>query len=163
MGNERVETAILDAAPLIHLDQINHLSLLSIFNNLIIPREVYEEVSVGEIPSELEQYEYEVVEAENKKVFEKLDEGESSALSIAQDMGDEIVFLTDDLDARQKAKDLGIEVHGSIGVIAANFRNGNLEFEEAVTAMRSLQTETELFVTDAVVEQGIKLLEEYSR
>ena len=163
MGNERLETAVLDAAPLIHLNRIDSLNLLSIFNSLIIPKKVHEEISAGETPSELEKHEYEIVEAEDKKVFEKLDEGETSALSIAQEMGDEIVFLTDDLDARQKAKELGIEVHGSIGVIAANFRNGNLEFDEAVTAMKLLQTETDLFVTDAVVEQGIKLLEEYKR
>lgn len=37
---------------------------------------------------------------------------------MAQDLEDQVVFLTDDLEAREVAKDIGIEVHGSVGVIS---------------------------------------------
>jgi len=158
MGSERV-TVVLDAGPVIHLDQIDSLELLSAFDKLILPEKVHEEISAGDMPSELENLELERIESEDVEVFDDLDEGESSALSIARNV-DDAVFLTDDLDARQKAKDLGIKVHGSVGVVAFGCRRGRLDFDEAADKMRALQEETDLFVTDVVVERGIEMLEE---
>ena len=162
MGSERVRiTVVLDAGPIIHLDQIDSLELLSAFDKLILPEKVHEEVSAGDMPSEMEKLELERVEAEDTEDFDNLDEGESSGLSIARNI-DDVVFLTDDLEARQRAKELGIEVHGSVGVVAFGFRRGKLDFDEAADKMRALQEETDLFITDAVVERGIEMLEELS-
>jgi len=160
MGSKRV-TVVLDAGPIIHLDQIDSLELLSSFDKLILPEKVHEEVSAGDEPSELEKLELKRIEAEDTDEFDDLDEGESSGLSIARNV-DDAVFLTDDLEARQKAKELGIEVHGSVGVVASGFRRGKLDFDEAADKMRALQEETDLFVTDAVVERGIEMLEKIS-
>ena len=158
MGRERV-TIVLDAGPVIHLDQIDSLELLSAFDRLILPEKVHEEVSSGGVPSKLENLELERVEAEDIEEFDDLDAGESSALSIARNV-DDAVFLTDDLEARQKAKELSIEVHGSVGVVAFGFGNGEIGFDEAVSKIRALQEEADLFITDAVVERGIEMLEE---
>jgi hypothetical protein len=46
-------------------------------------------------------------------------------------------------------------------IVAFGFGNGSLEFDEAADKMRALQEETDLFVTDAVVERGIEMLEKY--
>jgi predicted nucleic acid-binding protein len=56
------------------------------------------------------------------------------------------------------ASEAGIEVHGSIGVIALGYARGHLDKSEASSRMRSLQSESTLFVTDAVVERGIQML-----
>lgn len=55
---------------------------------------------------------------------------------------------------------MGLEVHGSIGVIALGHARGFLNRDEAATLMRELQRETSLFVSEAVVERGIRMLEE---
>lgn len=70
------------------------------------------------------------------------------------------MLLTDDLDARDVATDRGIEVHGSVGVIALAYSRNHLDRDAAVTTMRTLQRDTSLFVTDAVVERGIRMLED---
>ena len=54
----------------------------------------------------------------------------------------------------------GVEVHGSIGVIALGYGRGLLDRNEAASRMRALQRETSLFVTEAVVERGVQMLDE---
>jgi predicted nucleic acid-binding protein len=102
---------------------------------------------------------YERVEADESQVgAEELDAGERAAIAAAEQRG--IVLLTDDLAARQAASDTGVEVHGSIGIIALGFGRGLLDRDEAASRMRALQRETSLFVTEAVVERGIRMLDE---
>ena len=151
--------AVSDAGPLIHLAEIDSLELLSTFDTLLVPETVYEEVDAGGVPDGVADLSYELVEADESKVgAEELDAGERAAIAVAEERG--IVLLTDDLAARQAASDAGVEVHGSIGVIALGYALGLLDREEAASLMRALQRETSLFVTEAVVERGIRMLGE---
>jgi predicted nucleic acid-binding protein len=158
MGSNRI--TVVDAGPIIHLDQIDSLQLLSVFDSVVVPETVYKELSAGEIPENLENLEYEIRTAEGDTVYEGLDKGETAALQLAEISEADPVFLTDDLDAREQSNQLDIEVHGSIGIIVLNFSQGDLKFDEAVSLMRRLQEETQLFVTETVVERGIDRLRE---
>ena len=71
-----------------------------------------------------------------------------------------MILLTDDLAARKVASDAGVEVHGSLGVIVLGYGRGLLDRGEAASRMRALQRETSLFVTEAVMERGIRMLDE---
>jgi predicted nucleic acid-binding protein len=151
--------AVSDAGPLIHLGEIDSLELLSAFDTLLIPEMVYEEIERGGVPDGIFDISYELVEADEDRVeSDELDAGERAALAVARE--NELVLLTDDLAARQAASDVGVEVHGSIGVIALGFARGLLDRNEAASLMRALQRETSLFVTEAVVERGIQMLDE---
>ena len=151
--------AVSDAGPLIHLAEIDSLELLATFDTLLVPETVYKEVEAGGVPDELADLSYERVEADESQVgAEELDAGERAAIAAAEQRG--IVLLTDDLAARQAASDTGVEVHGSIGIIALGFGRGLLDRDEAASRMRALQRETSLFVTEAVVERGIRMLDE---
>lgn len=68
------------------------------------------------------------------------------------------VLLTDDLDARERAVERDVEVHGTIGIIATGYAQGLIDRDEAARRMRMLQHETRLYVTSAVVERGIEML-----
>ncbi|MFC6864838.1 nucleic acid-binding protein [Halomicroarcula sp. GCM10025817] len=151
--------AVPDAGPVIHLAEIDSLDLLSVFDTLLVPETVYREVEAGGVPDALSDIPYERVEADERHVeTEELDAGERAAIAVAKEH--EVVLLTDDLVAREAASDVGVEVHGSIGVIALGCGRGLIERGEAASLMRALQRETSLFVTDAVVERGIQLLDE---
>ncbi|WP_254533434.1 nucleic acid-binding protein [Natrinema gelatinilyticum] len=150
--------AVADTGPLIHLDEIGALGLLSVVDRLLIPQTVYEELEAGTVPSALTSIEYENVEAEMAEFAVDLDPGETAALAVASEHS--AVPLTDDLAARDAAEDLDVEVHGSIGVIVLGYTREELTKSKAIELMRALQTETSLFVTEAVVERGIGLLEE---
>ncbi|ACV47491.1 MULTISPECIES: hypothetical protein [Halomicrobium] len=151
--------AVSDAGPLIHLAEIDSLDLLSAFDRLLIPETVYEEVETGGVPEGVSEFSYELVEADETRVTsEELDAGERAALAVAQEC--EVVLLTDDFAAREAASDAGVEVHGSIGVVALGYGRGLLDRSQAASLMRRLQRETSLFVTEAVVERGIRMLDE---
>lgn len=153
---------VADAGPIIHLDEINALGHLSVVDDLLIPQTVYDELEAGTVPPALANIEYDLLEADKKrqKTNADLDPGETAALTIAAERN--ATLLTDDLDARNVAQNADIEVHGSIGIIVLAFSRNELTRSEAIQQMRDLQTETTLFVTDAVVERGIALLEEES-
>ena len=151
--------AVSDAGPLIHLAEIDSLELLSAFDTLLIPETVYEEVEAGGVPDGISDLSYELVEADERSVeSEELDAGERAALAVAREH--EVILLTDDLAAREVASDVGVEVHGSLGVIALGYGRGLLDRGEAASRMRALQRETSLFVTEAVMERGIRMLDE---
>lgn len=150
--------AVADTGPLIHLDEIGALDLLSVVDELLIPQIVYEELKAGTVPPALVDIEHEIVEADVTGLTVDLDPGETAALAVASERS--AVLLTDDLAARDAAGNLDVEVHGSIGVIVLAYTRGELTKSKAIELMRALQTETSLFVTDAVVERGISLLDE---
>ena len=151
--------AVSDAGPLIHLAEIDSLELLSTFDTLLVPETVYEEIDAGGVPDGLADLSYELVEADESRIgAEELDAGERAAIAVAEERG--LVLLTDDFAARKAASETGVEVHGSIGVIALGYTRGLLKRDEAASLMRALQRETSLFVTEAVVERGIRMLDE---
>ncbi len=45
--------AVADTGPLIHLDEIDALDLLSVVDKLLIPQTVYDELKVGTVPAAL--------------------------------------------------------------------------------------------------------------
>ena len=101
---------------------------------------------------------YERVSSEDLDTkYGELDPGETAALAIADEYG--AVLLTDDLAARDVAKEINVEVHGSLGIIALACSRNRIDRGEAANRMRTLQQETSLFVTDAVVERGIDMLD----
>ena len=151
--------AVTDSGPLIHLAEIDSLGLLSVFDEFLVPETVYAEIEAGGVPTGLDNVSYELVEADvDTKETSELDVGERAAITVARGRG--ITLLTDDLAARKSASDDGIDVHGSVGVIALAHGQGRLDADEAARRMRALQRDTSLFVTDAVIESGIELLDE---
>jgi len=148
--------AVSDTGPLIHLAEIDSLELLSVFDTLYVPQTVREELHQGGIPDGLATLSFELAEADPAQSTSELDAGERAAIALAKQH--DAVLLTDDLAARESASASGINVHGSIGVISLAYARNHIDKSEAASLMRALQNETSLFVTDAVIERGIRLL-----
>ena len=150
--------AVSDAGPVIHLAEIESIDLLTWFEPFLIPETVYREIEAGGLPDGLSDLPYELADTDPNQIETELDAGERAAIAVAKERN--VVLLTDDLAAREAAADADIEVHGSLGIIALGYGRGRLDRDEAASRMRTLQRETSLFVTEGVVEQGIKLLDE---
>lgn len=119
---------------------------------------VYEELAEGDIPSGLTSLSYERITVDRSDSTEGgLDPGETAALAVAIER--DAVLLTDDMAARDAAEEADVPVHGSLGVLALAHASGRLRHDEAADRMRALQRETSLFVSEAVVERGIALLD----
>lgn len=168
MGNGKLKGVVVDAGPLIHLTEIDSISLLNIFSALHIPDAVWSE-TVGQkrvtqemliksgivqrhslLPQETERF-----IADHR--LEDLDEGERECLCLCRKI--EIPFvLTDDLAVREAAKHLNVVPVGSLGVIVRACKTGVISLPEAEKKMNDLYDVSSLYVTRTIVELAIEQL-----
>lgn len=147
-----------DAGPIIHLAEANALSLLALFDELHVPATVLDEVEAGPVPGELAELEFTVHEVDDATdAYSDLDPGETTALVLAERLG--LTVLTDDLDARDAASEQGLEVHGSIGVVLYAYSRDHLAADEARSLLRSLETDTTLYLSRSLIDHAVRLVE----
>jgi predicted nucleic acid-binding protein len=162
-------TAICDAGPLIHLDEIGCLDLLADFQALVVPEQVWEEVTHHR-PSVLEAqfpafHRAPVAIASDPrfralvKSF-SLDIGEQAALSLMSDQP-EAVLLTDDAAARLAAQALGLRTHGSIGVLLRSVRLGRRKRSDVLSILRGLPACSTLHIRWSLLQEIIERVESW--
>ena len=156
--------AICDAGPLIHLDEIDCLDLLTDFQALVVPDQVWEEAAHHR-PAVLKAqapafHRVPVTLAEDPrfralvKSF-SLDSGEQAALSLMNDYP-EAVLLTDDAAARLAAQALGFRTHGSLGVLLRSVRLGRRNKAEILSILREIPTRSTLHIRLSLLEEIIQ-------
>ena len=160
--------AVSNSGPLIHLSQVGKFELLYMFSKIYIPKIVYKEVNIKGKPGETELKSAkntqicEVFSEDIKNIKEKvkdfkLHKGELQALSLCNKLKKEI-FLTDDLDAREAGKSLGLRVHGSVGIIVRAYREKLVDLRETEEILNALYEVSKLFITKAIIEEAIEEL-----
>ncbi len=169
-GNEPARPIVVcDAGPLIHLDEVGCVELLADFPQVLVPIAVWDEVA-NHRPSVLT---HNVVcfqkVTPGKAVSTELDalsrllglhRGEQEALQVAQTHAGSLV-LTDDTAARLAARNLGLAVHGTIGVLLRAIRRKQKTKGEVVSLLRSLPTTSTLHVRTALLEEIIREVEQF--
>lgn len=166
----KIGKAVFDTGPLIHLNEIELLQVLNLFKLIFVTDEVVEELSknkslYAEVKQVIKPIKLKSTYKDmSKLLIEKygidLAESSSIALSIQEKTG---IFITDDLDARTVAKNLNIEVHGTVGIIARAFREKIISEEIAIGKIRELHEKSSLFITKDLVEWIIKDIKGYQR
>jgi predicted nucleic acid-binding protein len=168
MGAARIDAAVIDAGPLIHLNEIGCLSILTIFETLHLPDAVWSEtverkrvldtdiLKLGNVHRQsvnsgvLSQF---VIDHS----LQDIHAGERECLCLCQHLSVPLI-LTDDLAVRQTAKRLNITPVGSLGIVVKAFRLNQISLAEAERHIANLQDISTLFVTKAVVELAIEQL-----
>ena len=125
---------ISDSTALITLINIEEFDLLKFFTHkIVIPIEVYEEISRGEkdkkfLDAQIERKSLEVVPYENKLLFDELnillDSGESASIVLALEKS--LPLLIDEKKGRRVAQNTGVKIVGLIGVLRFLYRNGKI-------------------------------------
>lgn len=145
-GQDRLRRVVSDTGPILHLHETGALRLLEQTGEVVIPPVVEQELGrlipswakVG--PSGLatvELTEAARMEARGWLGGNFLHPGEAEALALTGQL-DADWFLTDDAAARVIATRLGIEVHGSLGIVLWAAAVDHLDREEARRALESL-------------------------
>lgn len=151
--------AASNSGPIIHLNEINQLKLFDIFSELIIPFSVAEETGKINVRN-IKTVKVQEREIKNfiKFIYEfNLQKAEIDALYLAKKYG--MIFLTDDLQAREAAKTLKIEVHGTLGIITLCYNNDLLNLKESKELIWELYKDSTLFLTRSLVDLAINKLE----
>ncbi|MBX3279915.1 MAG: hypothetical protein KF868_18085 [Acidobacteria bacterium] len=88
-----------------------------------------------------------------------LDVGEAEALALAQQLAADW-FLTDDAAARVLASTLGVEAHGSLGVVLWAAATGSLKRDSALTALDRL-AQSSLWISVRVLAEAREALNQF--
>lgn len=159
---------VCDAGPLIHLDELDCLGLLSDFSAIWVPDAVRREVAAHR-PGALNHNEVRLrfpardpdADAALAAVVKMLalERGEETALALTRTrLG--ALLLTDDSAARLAARGLGIRVHGSIGVVLRALRRGLRTRREVLDLLRSLPSKSTLHIRPRLLDEIIREVEE---
>jgi predicted nucleic acid-binding protein len=155
---------ICDAGPLIHLDEVDALDLLSDFPAVYVPETVWQEV-VAHRPQALSRPEIRLsrvqVELPDDPVFWtlvrtfSLDRGEQEAIQLAAEkQGD--ILLCDDAAARLVAERLGIRVHGTMGILIRAARRNQRKPAEVIQLLQELPRLSTLHIKPDFLDEIIR-------
>jgi predicted nucleic acid-binding protein len=164
-------TVICDAGPIIHLDEVGCLDLLSDFSKVILPDRVSQEImryrqtalGKGGIP-------FITVGRRTRLAADflaisrtlMLDAGETEALALMKENPD-AVFLTDDASARLAANQMGFKVHGTIGILVRSIRRGHRRPEEVLGVLSELRQQSTLYIKHSLLDEIIsKVKDEFA-
>ncbi|MBP5470917.1 MAG: DUF3368 domain-containing protein [Candidatus Riflebacteria bacterium] len=151
---------ISDTTPIISLLKINKLSLLQVlFGNVIIPQAVYNElVSNPKYTNEavviFNTSYISIKKVENRQQVDELrnnsglDIGESEAIAYSK-MVKADLLLMDELKGRSVAKQLGLSITGTIGILIQAF-NENLIFKEEILNSIKILKESGRYISESL-------------
>ena len=166
-GPPSMKTIFCDTGPLLHLREIGLLDLLEKAGKIVIPKAI--NIELLEIDSSWKDEKPPWVSVQELPLMANgkisalytsglLDRGEAEAIVLAQYLKADW-FFTDDASARTFANVIGIEVHGTLGVVLWAAAVGNLNLQEAKMALERL-SKSSLWISPIILEKAFKALDE---
>lgn len=155
---------VCDAGPLIHLDELGSLDLLSDFPRVLIPSGVWREVlghRPGALKGQFEETECPLAfsgEIEAVSRLLTLHRGEKEALQLAMEHPGSIL-LTDDSAARLAAVALRVPVRGTVGILLRSVRRKQKTKDEVANILRALPSTSTLHIQKRLLQEIIEQLE----
>ncbi|MFZ2393300.1 hypothetical protein [Rhodoferax sp.] len=152
---------VADAGPLIHLDELNCLSLLADFSEVRVPEAVWAEV-LQHRPQALECRQVRWIKCSTEVSQEvatlaqiyTLHAGEYEALNLCLTCPD-AWLLTDDAAARLAAKALNIRAHGSLGLLIRAIRRQQLSKNQVINLLQQIPTQSSLHIRPGLLAEVI--------
>jgi predicted nucleic acid-binding protein len=157
------EAAVADAGPLIHLDELAVLDVLSCYGRVWVPVGVGTEVErhrpgwQDRSPNVLAFVDVPAddVVALRERLTADLDPGESAALAFwNRHRG--MALLCDDLEARRVAAGLGAPVIGTIGLLVQAARLGAMTKDTVLSVLRAIPDRTTLHIRRELIQDAVR-------
>ena len=160
-----MNVVVCDTGPIIHLKEAGLLKLLKETGKVYIPQMIETELSEIDHLWKKQRPDWILIEplplseikmAESLVLSGLLDFGEVEAIILAKKLNPKW-FLTDDTEARVLANSLGMEVHGSLGVVLWSAAVGHLNYVESKKALDRL-SKTSLWISKDILFQAQEAL-----
>jgi predicted nucleic acid-binding protein len=154
---------VSNTSPINYLVLIEHINLLSkLFKQIIIPQEVYNELSDAAAPLPVQSWivappdwlKIQSVSQPSDAVVDLLDPGERAAILLAQEINADLLLL-DDMKARRAATDKGLAITGILGILD---QAATMKLIDLFTAVQSLQN-TSFWASNSLFQ---RLLDKHS-
>lgn len=155
-------TLIADTGPLIAFAKIKHLDLLHVlFEQVRIPTIVYKELmaKIGEESREIDKAldEFILISKEIPEikkiepVIQDLGQGERKVIELAHAFDKSVLLLMDDKLGREAAKQLSLNVTGSIGILLKAKKEGRIS---NVTDLLRLMRKKGYWFSDEIIREA---------
>jgi len=157
---EETRSIVCDTGPIIHLDELGCLDLLTDFDKILLSLSVVEEIEkhrpialTVKLPFQVSRAQHPAEEhlAAMCRIF-ALDRGETDSLIMMESHPDAL-FLTDDASARMVAERMGFRVHGTIGIIVRAIRQGRKSPAEVLSIISSIPSRSTLFIKPSLLKE----------
>jgi predicted nucleic acid-binding protein len=158
-----IQLIICDAGPLIHLDELDCIDLLSDFDAVLIPNQVWQEVQNHRptaLTHDMLKLQRVTVSIDTSAAFQSLvhrltlDLGEQAALSLMAKHTDAIL-LTDDAAARVAAQALNYRAYGTLGILLRSIRRNQKSSAAVVHILETLPAKSTLHIRHAFLQSII--------
>jgi len=157
---------VCDTGPLLHLQEAKALLLLKPAGKIFIPSRVLLEL-MHHVPHwklpvwiGVQKLNPDAIRQATTWVrSESIDSGEAESISLALQLKSDW-FLTDDTEARQFAESLGIETHGSIGVLLWAASSGHIDHRATANQYLNALANSSLWISDRVIAEASKAIDE---
>jgi len=155
---------VSDAGPIIHLQEIGCVDLLSDFPEVMVPESVWNEIvrhqpnalqAPSVVFSRIEPGVNSSAQLESLIQGLSLHLGEQDALRIAESKPN-CLFLTDDTAARLAAQALGIKVHGTLGILLRAIRREQRTAVAVIELLSSLPSRSTLHIRPSLIDDVIR-------
>ena len=169
MSSWSTQCIVINSSVVIALAEIGLASIMvSLTEEVIVPRAVYEEVVVRgygrpgsrELEEFVRQGKVTLLSPRDRMLVEALHDplglGEAEAIALAIEYN--CVVVLDDRIARSKAKSMGLKVVGAIGLLRRAYDEGLLDKSRFIQALRKLR-EHGFRISDEVVQKVLEKLE----
>ena len=162
-------TIISDTTPIISLIKINRLDLLEkLFGEILIPEAVFRELTTNVLfASEAEIVKsskfLKVSPIQNKKSLEilqaasGLDDGESEAIILADELKSEVLII-DERRGRKVAKNLGISITGTIGILIQAQNEKMISADEMKKCLDFLK-HSNIKLSDSLIQEALSMIQ----
>ncbi|MGE4502093.1 MAG: hypothetical protein AB7D03_04405 [Thiomicrospira sp.] len=163
----RIESLVVaDAGPIIHLDELGALDVLSDFQQILVAQAVWQEVEHHR-PQALHNKAIHWVRVDTKNCSEvealariyTLHHGEKQALSVC--VSHELPrLLSDDTAARLAAKALNIQSYGTLGLLIRSVRKEHRTQQEVLSLLSQIPKRTTLHIKPSLLQSIIQKLQQ---
>jgi predicted nucleic acid-binding protein len=152
---------VADAGPLIHLDELDALDVLSDFSQILISPAVHEELRKHRPTAAAKCPQLSFVYAPNQSAAVDslalrytLHRGEREALALCMEHAPALL-LTDDTAARLAAKALGVAAHGTIGLLVRAVRMQHRSSRAVLDLLAAIPNRSTLHIRPALLQEVI--------
>ena len=161
--------AVLDSSAIIALSVLSHLNKVKhLFKETLVSRAVYEEVCIrghgligeAELSEAVKKGLIEIRDVEDRTVVNALVDplalGEAETIALTVEENTEFIVMDDRL-ARRRAKNLGLNVIGTLRILRMMFENGLIDKKDFLNSIEKLR-ETGFRISDEVIDRVVREL-----
>lgn len=160
---------VSNAGPLIALGKLGQLGLLlKLYDDILIPREVYQEVVVNGLrlgASDAQAVDFLIQQGHIRMVdvllpsplpawAQPIDTGELEVIVLSQQQSADWVLI-DNMHAREAARQVGLPLKGTVGLFIEAFRQGHLSLEEFEILIQTIKAQPDLWISEHLCDQAL--------